>query len=83
MIGTARSMRADAAVVPALPTRRTEAIAPMMLAGSLHGRRNAIDMKEHEDAHLTGMTRSLDRRLLALNLKPVASVSNAPALKVA
>jgi hypothetical protein len=83
MIGTARSMRADAVVVPALPSRKPEAMAPMIVTGNLHGRRHAIDMKEHEDAHLTGMTRSLDRRLLALNLKPVASISKAPALKVA
>ncbi|WP_156785150.1 hypothetical protein [Terriglobus roseus] len=55
------------------------------MAASLPGRRTAIAMSEPEDAQLTGMTRSLDRRLLALNLKPVASASSQPAqtLKVA
>jgi hypothetical protein len=42
--------------------------------GALHARRSAVAQRESEDAQITGMTRSLDRRLLALNLKPVASV---------
>jgi hypothetical protein len=56
-----------------------------MAAASIPGRRSAIAMTEHEDAHLTGMTRSLSRRLLALNLKPVASAPSpkVSALKVA
>jgi hypothetical protein len=51
-----------------------------MVAGSITGRRSAIAMTEPEDAQLTGMTRSLSRRLLALNLKPVAS---APSQQIA
>jgi len=54
------------------PARRADMMAPL-LAGSMHGRRIAVASAEPEDAHLTGMTRSLDRRLLALNLRPVAS----------
>jgi hypothetical protein len=53
-----------------------------MMASSLHGRRIAVASAEPEDAQITGMTRSLDRRLLALNLRPMSSVP-APALKVA
>lgn len=70
--------RADVALVPA---RRPELVPPMM-ASSLHGRRIAVASAEPEDAQITGMTRSLDRRLLALNLRPMSSVP-APALKVA
>ncbi len=36
-------------------------------------KRNAVASAEPEDAAMTGMTRSLDRRLLALNLRPVAA----------
>ena len=32
--------------------------------------RSAVASSEDADAHLTGMTRSLNRRLLALNLQP-------------
>ena len=49
-----------------------------MPSSSLHGRRSAIAMAEPDDVHLTGMSRSLDRRLLALNLKPAASAVYAP-----
>jgi hypothetical protein len=42
----------------------------------------AVASAEPEDAHLTGMTRSLDRRLLALNLRPVTAASKSN-LKVA
>jgi len=34
--------------------------------------------RESEDAHITGGTRSLDRRLLALNLSPAGSAEAAP-----
>ena len=78
-MSTHTPLRADVATISA---RRAEMMAPMMNA-SLHGRRSAIASAEPEDAHLTGMTRSLDRRLLALNLKPVGSVAHAPTLKVA
>jgi hypothetical protein len=61
--------------------RKPEMMAPMV-AGPLYGRRMAVASAEPEDAHLTGMTRSLDRRLLALNLRPVAGASTS-ALKVA
>jgi len=82
MSGTEHSWRADAGIRPGSTRRRTDS--PEM-AASLPGKRSAIAMSEPEDAQLTGMTRSLDRRLLALNLKPVASVSSQPtsALKVA
>lgn len=81
MIGTKRSWRTDAGIRPG-SARRTDS---SEMAASLPGRRSAIAMSEPEDAQLTGMTRSLDRRLLALNLKPVASASSQPAtaLKVA
>ena len=82
MIGTHRSWRADAAIVSGVGTRKPE-LATLVAAGSLHGRRIAVASAEPEDAHITGMTRSLDRRLLALNLKPVASASAMPALRVA
>ncbi len=72
--------RADVALIS---SRKADAIAPMM-AGTLHGRRIAVASAEPEDAYLTGMTRSLDRRLLALNLKPMAAHAAAPTvLKVA
>jgi hypothetical protein len=82
MIGTQRSWRTDAGIRPGSALHRLDS--PEMTA-SLPGRRSAIAMSEPEDAQLTGMTRSLDRRLLALNLKPAASASSKPvaALKVA
>ncbi len=49
-----------------------------MLANSLQGRRIAVASAEPEDAHLTGMTRSLDRRLLALNLRPGSANATVP-----
>ncbi len=83
MIGTYRSWRTDAGIRPGSVLRRADATD--MAAASIPGRRSAIAMTEHEDAHLTGMTRSLSRRLLALNLKPVASAPSpkVSALKVA
>jgi hypothetical protein len=66
---THASWRADVALVP---TRRPDMMASM-LATSLNGRRIAVASAEPEDAHLTGMTRSLDRRLLALNLRPATA----------
>ncbi|MEG9432457.1 hypothetical protein [Terriglobus sp. ADX1] len=82
MIGTQRSWRTDAGIRPGSTLRRSDS---SEMAASLPGRRSAIAMSEPEDAQLTGMTRSLDRRLLALNLKPVASASSQPTttLKVA
>jgi hypothetical protein len=57
-----------------------EASRPYLIAGR-KGRTPAIDKtaflalpKESEDARITGSTRSLDRRLLGLNIKPVQSV---------
>ena len=84
MIGTQRSWRADATLRPVTGTRKTDSV--LMPSASLHGRRSAIAKAEPDDVHLTGMTRSLDRRLLALNLKPAASMlyaASAPVLKVA
>lgn len=83
MIGTYRSWRTDAGIRPGSVLRKTESMD--MVAGSIPGRRSAIAMTEPEDAQLTGMTRSLNRRLLALNLKPVASAPSqqVAALKVA
>ena len=82
MSGTKRSWRTDAGIRSGSTLRRMDS--PEM-AASLPGRRSAIAMSEPEDAQLTGMTRSLDRRLLALNLKPVATASSQPTttLKVA
>ena len=59
------------------PTRGTLALLPsrakvIQSAPSLDRLRSAIAGAEHEDANLTGMTRSLDRRLLALNLQQFA-----------
>jgi hypothetical protein len=58
----------------------TEAARPYLIAGR-KGRTPAVNKtaflalpKESEDARITGSTRSLDRRLLALNLKGVQSV---------
>ena len=69
-------------VAPANPL--VEASRPYLIAGR-KGRTPAINKtaflalpKESEDARITGSTRSLDRRLLGLNLKPVRSVK-APA----
>jgi hypothetical protein len=73
MIGTHRSWPTD--IVSGIVARKPE-MATLMVPGSLPGRRNAVASSEPEDAHITGMTRSLDRRLLALNLKPVASASS-------
>ena len=50
---------------------------------SMLGRRSAVDVQEDADAHLTGMTRSLDRRLLALNLQPMSPLAVVPYRKVA
>ncbi len=84
MIGTNLSWRTDIAIVAGTAARKPEVVAPLFLAGTLQGRRNAITKAEPEDAKITGMTRSLDRRLLALNLKPVAhAAGSAPTLKVA
>lgn len=83
MIGTYRSWPTDAGIRPGSVLRKTES--SDVAAGSIPGRRSAIAMTEPEDAQLTGMTRSLHRRLLALNLKPVASApaQHVAALKVA
>jgi hypothetical protein len=58
----------------------TEAARPYLIAGR-KGRTAAVNKtafmalpKESEDARITGSTRSLDRRLLGLNLKGVQSV---------
>jgi hypothetical protein len=84
MIGTNLSWRTDIAIVAGTAARKPEMVAPLYLAGTLQGRRNAITKAEPEDAKITGMTRSLDRRLLALNLKPVAhATGSTPTLKVA
>ncbi|AFL86665.1 hypothetical protein Terro_0316 [Terriglobus roseus DSM 18391] len=82
MIGTHRSWRADAGIVSGMAARKPE-MATLLTAGSIHGRRSAVASTEPEDAHITGMTRSLDRRLLALNLKPVHSVPAMQTLRVA
>ncbi len=42
---------------------------PAKFASEMDRLRSAVAGSEHEDARLTGMTRSLDRRLLALNLQ--------------
>ncbi len=83
MIGTYRSWRTDSGIRHGSVLRRAESTD--MVADSITGRRSAIAMTEPEDAQLTGMTRSLSRRLLALNLKPVASAPSQQiaALKVA
>jgi hypothetical protein len=61
-----------------------DASRPYLVAGR-KGRTPAVNKaaflalpKESEDARITGSTRSLDRRLLGLNMKPVKSVK-APA----
>jgi hypothetical protein len=83
MIATSRSWRSDFAVLSGAPSRAQDA-ASALASGTLLRRRNAIASNEPEDAHLTGMTRSLDRRLLALNLKRVAAADvPQPNLKVA
>ncbi|MEK6398930.1 MAG: hypothetical protein V4734_12650 [Terriglobus sp.] len=83
MIGTHRSWPTDAGIRQGSVLRKAEP--SDIAAGSISGRRSAIAMTEPEDAQLTGMTRSLHRRLLALNLKPVASVAvkHVATLKVA
>ncbi len=82
MIGTNRSCRTDVAIVTGAAALKADVSSRVMVAATLHGRRKAVASAEPEDAHLTGMTRSLDRRLLALNLRPAAQPA-APALKVA
>jgi hypothetical protein len=72
MIGTNLSWRTDMAIITGSAMAKPD-VAATLFGATLHGKRNAIASSEPEDAHLTGMTRSLDRRLLALNLKPVAS----------
>lgn len=84
MIGTQRFWRADATPRSVTGLHKTDSV--LMPSTSFHGRRSAIASSEPDDVHLTGMSRSLDRRLLALNLKPAASavyVQPAPTLKVA
>ncbi len=80
MIGSNRSCRTDVAIITGAAALKLDTSASKMLAATLHGRRKAVASAEPEDAHLTGMTRSLDRRLLALNLTPAAQ---GVALKVA
>jgi hypothetical protein len=83
MIETSRSWRSEVAVVSGAASR-TQDMGTLLAAGTLMRRRNAIASAEPDDADITGMTRSLDRRLLALNLKPVASFARSRAdLKVA
>jgi hypothetical protein len=70
----------------------TEATRPYLIAGR-KGRTAAVNKaaflalpKESEDARITGSTRSLDRRLLGLNLKGVQSVkapSNVTDIRIA
>ena len=51
---------------------------------SLHRRRSDVATHEPEDAEMTGMTRSLERRLLALNLPPgITSQRSLPAANAA
>ena len=78
MPGKNQSMRAPLALVA---SSRPEV--PAQSASSLHGRRSAVARFEDEDAGITGMTRSLDRRLLALNLQPAPSASQLGYMKVA
>ena len=63
------------------PSSKAEIVS--LAAAGLRGRLSAIASSEPEDAHLTGMTRSLHRRLLALNLRPGIASANTPTLKVA
>ena len=72
-----QSMRDAIALVPS-----SKGILPQEKS-SLHEMRSALAISEHEDANLTGMTRSLDRRLLALNLQPVPPASESGCMKVA
>ena len=52
------------------PTRRNLPLPLMAAVSQLHARLAAVALCEPEDAQMTGMTRSLDRRLLALNVGP-------------
>ena len=65
MSGKNQPMRKAMALVP---SREKEVAVPH--ASRFHRMRSAVDVLEDADAHLTGMTRSLDRRLQALNLQP-------------
>ncbi len=56
---------------------------PSRSASTLHRLRNAVAFLEPEDAKLTGMTRSLDRRLLALNLQQMSPAGEPVIRKVA
>ena len=56
---------------------------PAQIVSSMQRMRSAVAFREDEDARLTGMTRSLDRRLLALNLQPVAPAGQFGYMKVA
>jgi hypothetical protein len=49
----------------------------------LNKMRSAVASSEDADASLTGMTRSLNRRLLALNLQPMSSANQLGYLKIA
>ena len=67
--------------IPIIPSsRNADAV---LAASSLYRRRNAVAVSEDEDARLNGMTRSLDRRLLALNLQPMPPTSEPKLMKVA
>lgn len=48
-------------------SRSAEAL-PIHNLTAIYRRRGLVEAQESEDAVMTGMTRSLDRRLLALNL---------------
>jgi hypothetical protein len=49
----------------------------------LNKMRSAVASSEDADASLTGMTRSLNRRLLALNLQPMSPANQLGFMKVA
>lgn len=72
---TPASLRNTSPTPPATSGRIHEALRPYLIAGRKErtpsvGRTAFVALpKESEDARITGSTRSLDRRLLALNLR--------------
>ena len=77
------SRKVDSASSPMTLVPSTKKEVSAQVATSLHHQRSAVAVSEHEAARLTGMTRSLDRRLLALNLQPFPPSGSAGFMKVA
>jgi hypothetical protein len=83
MSGKPQSIKLQSMSSPMTLITSNQKEVPVQSASTLRRKRSAVAVSEHEDACLTGMTKSLDRRLLALNLQPVPAASEFGFMKVA